>query len=409
MLSFFDVEYHKKTVYNNSNTKKGKCVKYMKYAVFINSGMADRPMPEHQNITPLSSAEKPCIDRLAAHAEIGLTKTTEITQLPVLEKAALSLFGYDPAVYFKGSSPLYAANENIALEKEDVIFQCNFVTLSDEELYEEKTLLSDDTDDLSQEERDYLFRVLSEEFNNDIFEFVRGKNQGIFLIWKKGEPYAGEFTSPYTALSQCIADYLPKGDFIQPLDDIMRKSHAILKENRVNALWIWNEGCYSQLETFKEKFGLNTTLISHTDFINGIGKLSEMKVCDNISDIAETALKELANSQDMVYIYTDSALGCGLDGDFDGKVKVIEEWDKAIFSPLVEGLQKSGEDFGIMVISDIAVPVYLQRYSGEPVPYLIYHSNSPKNSGITQFDENTAADSSFYFQKSFELINRLIQ
>ena len=90
------------------------------------------------------------------------------------------------------------------------------------------------------------------------------------------------------------------------------------------------------------------------------------------------------------------------------KTKVISDFDKNIIEPVVEEFQKTGEDFGLMVVSDIAVPVHLQRFSSEPVPYLIYKSFDKKNSNASKFDENTAADSDNYIPDSFDLIKRLI-
>ena len=79
----------------------------MKYAVLIFGAMADRTMPDKNNITPLSSADKPCLDELAKYSETGLTKTSESADRYSVEKSVFSLFGYDPKLDFRGSAVLY--------------------------------------------------------------------------------------------------------------------------------------------------------------------------------------------------------------------------------------------------------------------------------------------------------------
>ena len=62
----------------------------MKYAVFIQGGMSDRPIPDYNGITPLSSADKAYTDKLAQYSETGLVKTAELMEEPCIEKAVFS-------------------------------------------------------------------------------------------------------------------------------------------------------------------------------------------------------------------------------------------------------------------------------------------------------------------------------
>ena len=47
----------------------------MKYIVILGDGMADYPVEELGNKTPLTAANKPMIDTLSMKSEIGLVKT----------------------------------------------------------------------------------------------------------------------------------------------------------------------------------------------------------------------------------------------------------------------------------------------------------------------------------------------
>ena len=47
----------------------------MKYLVLLGDGMADYPIKELGDLTPLQKADKPFMDNLAKYSEIGLVKT----------------------------------------------------------------------------------------------------------------------------------------------------------------------------------------------------------------------------------------------------------------------------------------------------------------------------------------------
>ena len=376
--------------------------KFMKYAVLIFGAMADRTMPDKNNITPLSSADKPCLDELAKYSETGLTKTSESADRYSVEKSVFSLFGYDPKLDFRGSAVLYASGIGIISEKDDVIFKCSFVKLSDEEVYEEKTMLAE----IMPDDIDDIYKELCESFNNNIFEFVR-KDDNIFLIWKHGELYAGDFSSPNEAVSRCIAEHLPKGDFAQPIYNIMKKSCDVLKNHSVDSLWIWGESAVYDIESFRDKFGLECCVVTDSDYVRGMAGYMKAEVVPCRENVSETILEKL-NENDIVFLYNDRAYESSLSGDFEMKTKVISDFDKDIVKPVFEGLKEMGEDFGLMAVSNITVPVHLKRISSEPVPYLIYKSYDRKNSSASHFDENAAADSEHYIADSFELIKRLI-
>ena len=78
----------------------------MKYIVLLGDGMADYPVPELGNKTPLQAANKPNMDSLAAKGESGLVYTIPESLPPGSDVANLSVLGYDPEKYYTGRSPL---------------------------------------------------------------------------------------------------------------------------------------------------------------------------------------------------------------------------------------------------------------------------------------------------------------
>ncbi len=103
--------------------------------------MAGYPLPERGNKTCLQLAYKPYIDSLARKSILGRAQTVPAGYPAGSDVANLSVMGYDPARYYTGRSPLEAASIGIPLKDTDVTLRCNLVTLSEQERYEEKTML----------------------------------------------------------------------------------------------------------------------------------------------------------------------------------------------------------------------------------------------------------------------------
>ena len=111
----------------------------MKYVVVLGDGMADWPLEELQGQTPLSYAETPVMDALAAVSEIGTVPTIPEGMAPGSDTANLSVMGYDPRKYYTGRSPLEALSIGVDMKDSDVVYRCNIVTLSEEDApYEEQ-------------------------------------------------------------------------------------------------------------------------------------------------------------------------------------------------------------------------------------------------------------------------------
>ena len=90
--------------------------------------MADYPIPELGNKTPLQVAYKPNMDIVAAKGRNGLLKTIPEELTPGSGTAIISVLGYDPTIYYTGRGPFEAAARNIILDEKDVAYRCNLIT-----------------------------------------------------------------------------------------------------------------------------------------------------------------------------------------------------------------------------------------------------------------------------------------
>lgn len=398
----------------------------MKYLVMLCDGMADEPNEALGNSTPMEKANKPCMDSLAAKAEVGIVKTVAEGLKPGSDVANLSVLGYEPAVYYSGRSPLEAASIGIDLKDTDVTLRCNLVTLSDEEDYEKKTILDYCADDISSEEAKILIEYIQEKLGNDVFRFYPGVSYRHCLVWSNGNPHPGVLTPPHDITGKVITDYIPKGEAVDELYDLMKKSYDLLKDHPVNqariargkrpanSIWLWGEGTKPLLDNFSEKFGIKGSMISAVDLLKGIAICAGINSVDvegatgyldtNFDGKCKAAIEEFKKGADLVYIHVEAPDECGHRGEIENKVKAIEMIDEHILAPVVEFL-KDYDDFAVLVCPDHPTPLSIRTHTSTPVPYLIYDSKNEINSGVKVFCEKEARETGNYIEKGFTMMN----
>ena len=402
----------------------------MKYVVILGDGMADYRQPFLDNKTPLMLANKPNIDALALKGEVGLCRTVPCGMKPGSDVANLSVLGYNPKDCYTGRSPLEAASIGIDLIDTDVTARANLVTLSDEQAYEDKTMLDYSAGEISTSEAKELIEFLAKEINSTDKKLYSGVSYRHCLVMSNGV-IAGDLTPPHDITNKPIKDHLPKSDAGKKLLELQIKSHELLKNHPINvervkkgkrpanSLWFWGEGTKPSLEDFKQKFGLNGGVISAVDLLKGIGHLSKMRVIEvegatgnydtNFKGKAEACIDALINGGlDYVYLHMEAPDECGHQGDAKNKIFSIEQIDKLVVGPIVKALEKSGQDFRILVCPDHPTPLSTRTHCSEPIPYIIYKSDRLMN-GVQSYDEQSALSTGIFEENGYNLINRLIK
>lgn len=401
----------------------------MKYLVVLYDGMADYPVEELGNKTPLEAAVCPNMDKLAKTALVGTIKTVADGLKPGSDVANLSVLGYNPSDCYTGRSPLEAGSIGIDMKDTDVSLRCNLVTLSDEPEYADKTILDYCADDISTEEAAKLVEYLAENLNSDEFKFYSGVSYRHCLIWNNGTLDIGTLTPPHDITGKPIKEYIPSHPNAQKLYDLMKKSYDLLKDHPVNkarverglrpanSIWLWGEGVRANLENFKEKFGVKASMISAVDLLKGIGKFAGMNVVEvegatgyidtNFDGKAEAAVNEFKNGQDFVYIHVEAPDECGHRHEIQNKVKAIELIDEHILGPVSEYLASTGETFKILITPDHATPLSLKTHTNDPVPFMIYNSADIKK-GVETFNEKTAAETGLFVETGHSIMNKFI-
>jgi 2,3-bisphosphoglycerate-independent phosphoglycerate mutase len=403
----------------------------MKYLILIPDGMADEPIKELDNLTPLQKADTPTMDMLAKRALVGTVSNVPNGMVPESDTANMAILSFDPKIYSKGRSPLEAVSIGIKMQPDETAYRCNVVTLTEEQdKYEDRMILDHSADEISTEEADLLIKALEEKLGNDIRKFYTGISYRHCLIWKNGND-TYNFMRPHDILGKRIGDYLPKEeDGGEEFLKLMRESYDILKDHPVNiarkakglkpanSAWLWSPGKKPQLPSFKEKWGLNAAVISAVDLIKGIGICAEMESIDvdgvtgnvhtNYDGKANAAIDAFKNGMDLVYVHVEGPDECGHRAEIDNKVLSIELIDKKILAPVYEYLKTCGEDFKIMLLPDHPTPIRLRTHTITPVPFMIYSSKCEQD-GVKYFNEFSAKEKNFYIPNGFSLMEYFVE
>lgn len=386
----------------------------MRYIIVLGDGMADYHRGPLGNNTPLELAVKPNIDNLCYNGKSGLIKTIPEGMKPASDVANLSVMGYDPTVYYSGRSPLEALSIGVKMEDSDIALRVNLVTLSDDEVFEEKTMLDYSAGEISTKEAELIIKSVQKELGNDRFKFYNGVSYRHCLIDKEGN-LDTEFTPPHDISDQKITDYLPTGKDGETFLQLIKQSAELLKNHPVNlkriaegknpatAVWFWGAGTKPSLPSFYEKYKLKGAVISAVDLIKGIAKGAEMKVYEvegatgnldtNFKGKAQAVIQAVKDGYDFVYLHIEAPDECGHRGEGENKIKAIEKIDE-VTAFIVNSLNEMKEDYVVAVLCDHATPLCLKTHTSDPVPYIIYNSTKNYLSGL-KYTEKDAQKGEF--------------
>lgn len=399
----------------------------MKYIIVLSDGMAGRPLEELGGKTTLEAADTPNFDRLAEKAEIGLASMVPEGMAPGSDTANLSVMGYDPKIYYTGRSPLEALSIGVDMAADDVSFRCNLVTLTEDGgAYEDQKIIDHSSSEISTEDSTVLLEALKEGLKREGYEFYAGTSYRHLLIWKHGKVL--ELTAPHDILTKTVGEYLPKDSVLL---DMMKKSYEILKDhpinverkkqglNPANSAWFWGAGTRPALASFEEKTGKKGVMISAVDLLKGIAVGADMDriiveganggLHTNYEGKADAAIHALLeDGYDFAYVHVEAPDEMGHMGSMTDKITAIENVDGRVVARITEAMDRSGEDYRLMILPDHPTPICVRTHTSEPVPYMIYDSRKAID-GIHTYNEKEAAKSTCIWKDGYRLLDHLLE
>jgi 2,3-bisphosphoglycerate-independent phosphoglycerate mutase len=381
----------------------------MKYLILLGDGMADYPIDVLGGKTPLEYAHTPNMDRMAAEGILGLIDTIPQGLPPGSDVANLAVLGYNPRDCYTGRGPLEAANMGIALSPEDVAFRCNLVTLSSNDI---DPVMEDFTaGHISSAEAGRIINDIEKRLGSDAFHFYPGVGYRHLMVWKGGNSDLVTIP-PHDITEKAISHYLPQGPGSEEIKRIMRRSWELLADHPVNcdriarglkpatSIWLWGQGKAPRMQKITERFQIRGGMISAVDLLNGIGIYAGLEVIpvDGATGYTDTnyrgkaekalaALKEL----DLVFVHVEAPDEMGHEGNVEGKVQSIEDFDEKVVGTVLQGIE-SMKPFRIAVLSDHPTPISTKTHVGDPSPFAVLSSRGDENQerGIS-FGEREAA------------------
>ncbi|WNY26423.1 cofactor-independent phosphoglycerate mutase [Methanolapillus ohkumae] len=421
----------------------------MKYVVIIGDGMADLPIPELNHKTILQYAQKPNLDFLAKNGQCGLAVTVPNGYSPGSDVANMSIFGYDPAVYYTGRSPLEAVSMGVSLVGNDLAFRTNLITIGNADGtvsangpdLENAYILDYSGGHITSDEAKELIRAVEAGLGTAQFSFYPGISYRHLLVAKDNFGKNCVFTPPHDVTGKKASDHFPmakEGDLeskraAQIYLDMMKASYEILKNHPINqkrvregkspanCIWFWGQGNAPKFEKFEKIHQKTGAVISAVDLLKGIGICAGLEVIEvpgatgfldtNYAGKASAAISAL-KSKDFVFVHIEAPDECGHLGDYKKKLQAVEDLDSKIIKPLLDFAiesQKKGESIAILVMPDHPTPVALKTHTSDPIPFVLYDTRELLIDSVSVFDEKSVESGAFGTVYAPDLISVMLK
>jgi len=335
----------------------------------------------------LETAEIPNLDALAQESACGLTTPVLPGVAPGSGPGHLALFGYDPLKHQIGRGALEALGIEVELAPGDVAARGNFCTVDGDGLLVDRRAGRIPTE-LSAPICERLDRIELPGVQVDVFpvqdyRFVlRLRGEGLSAAVSETDPQVtGAKALPANPLkpeAEKTADLVNR--FVERAAQLMRE------EDRANMLLLRGFAQMPSLPPMGEVYRLDPAAIAAYPMYRGLASVAGMKVIPTGRTFADevVTLRENWDKHDFFFIHYKPADAAGEDGDFDAKVRCLEELD-----PFIPAIRELEPDV-LMIAGDHATPAIMAAHSWHPVPFLL-HSKLTKGQGIPTFDEKACA------------------
>ncbi len=390
----------------------------MKYILVIGDGMADNPVAELGDRTPLEVAEKPHIDAMARAGTLGSVQNVPEGFPPGSDTAIMSIFGCAPQKYYAGRAPLEAAAQGIALQSGDAAFRCNNIALSDEADFDARRILSHCAGGLEDGQGrmlvEWLFRqpefaALVQEAKMSLSPTESYRH---IFVQRNADIRGLHLYPPHDNLGKTVRETAPEGCAeAETLYRLLKKANELLEAHPfnqarrsegklpANAIWFWAEGTAAKMPNFAEAYGHDGAVITAVPLCHGIAALCGLEmvsvpgatgeVITNYEGKVEATLRAL-EKYDFAAVHLEGPDECSHAGDVPGKVQAIEWLDSRIVAPIAQTLRERGEDFRMLILSDHKTFLAGGAHGGDSVPFLLYDSRRDSGSGLGYTEENGA-------------------
>jgi 2,3-bisphosphoglycerate-independent phosphoglycerate mutase len=323
--------------------------------------------------TELEAASTPNLDALAREGATGLHVPVGYGITPGSGPGHLGLFGYDPIKCEIGRGILEALGLGLEVGRNDVAVRCNYSTI-DNGIIKDRRAGRPPTE----ESRKLTERLQKEipEIDGVKFTFGAGMGHRFAVIMS--------FPQPLAPGAAAINDSDPQKEGNPPLPlkgeteearkvaaiatkFIERASKILKDQSKADYVLMRGFSTHPHMPSFEEAYQMRALAIAAYPMYRGLARLVEMHAPNVEGGFREEMdlLKSNYNDFDFFFIHFKETDSYGEDGNFQGKVKKIEEADS--FIPEILSLNPDV----FIVTGDHSTPSVMKGHSWHPVPVII--------------------------------------
>jgi 2,3-bisphosphoglycerate-independent phosphoglycerate mutase len=323
--------------------------------------------------TELDAAEKPNLDEIARISACGLHVPVSLGITPGSGPGHLALFGYDPVEWQIGRGVLEALGLDIELRKTDIAIRVNYATI-------ENGLIKD-------RRAGRIPTDQSRKITGRLQEKIQGIDD-VEVIFAPGMEHRFaavlRFPDPLPPGSASIKDTDPQKEGKEPvpvspqtpeasgvaqvIEKFIIQVREVLKNEPVaNYILLRGIAQVPDIPHFERMFGLKSLCIAVYPMYRGLARLIGMDAPPLQGDIQDEIdfLKKHYHAYDFFFLHVKKIDSYGEDGNFNGKVAKIEEFDR--FLPDILSLNPDV----VIITGDHSTPAVMKSHSWHPVPVLL--------------------------------------
>ena len=360
-----------------------------KIVLLVVDGLGGLAHPDTR-LSELETANIPNLDAMAQESACGLTTPVLPGVAPGSGPGHLALFGYDPLKHLIGRGALEALGIEVVLQPGDVAARGNFCLVDGDGLLVDRRAGRIPTE-FSAPLCERLDKIEIDGVQIDVFpvqdyRFVlRLRGEGLSELISETDPQVTSVAAlpvkPLTPEAKRTAELV--NEFVS------QASKLLAEEERANMVLLRGFAQMPNLPPMNDAYQLNTAGIAAYPMYRGLAEVAGMKVIPTgrtFGDEVET-LRQNFDNHDFFFIHYKPADAAGEDGDFDAKVKCLEDLD-----PFIPQIRELNPDV-FLVAGDHATPAIMAAHSWHPVPFML-HSKLTRGEGVPRFNERTCAQGS---------------
>lgn len=341
-------------------------------------------LPDEKGATELESARTPNLDKLCKESICGLSTPVAVGVTPGSGPGHLGLFGYDPLEYQIGRGVLEALGIGLVLTPNSLAARGNFCTLDPAT----GVITDRRAGRIPTEKCSELVNKLKAITLNGVKITVEPVKDYRFALILEGDGLdegLSETDPQKTGLKPLKVEPLHSGakKSAQLLNAWIEKAFAVLKDEKpANGCTLRGIAKDPGLPSYKQVYGLKSCAIATYPMYKGLARLVGMDVLDAGETLASEVktLKDSWAKYDFFFFHVKKTDSAGEDGNFEAKVKVIEETDAYI--PEIMALRPDV----VLITGDHSTPSALKSHSWHELPVLLYANNIRKDA-VKEFGE----------------------